>query len=56
MEMKIKKYEPKINLGAINIDLDEIPDTIEIKIHLPEKKVPELICDIKKPKNMIALF
>lgn len=54
--MKIKKYEPKINLGAINIDLDEIPDTIEIKIHLPEKKVPELTKKPKNKKNSNALF
>lgn len=46
--MKSKKYEPKINLGAINIDLDEIPDTIDMSIGPPPEKATEAA---KRPKK-----
>lgn len=48
------KKAPNIKLSII--DLEEIPEQIDISICLPEKKVPELIYDTKKPKNTIALF
>ena len=38
------------------VELDEIPDQIDISINLPKKEVPEPIYDTKKPKNTIALF
>lgn len=46
----------KLKLGDRNLDLDEIPDVIDISINLPEKKAPEAPKTVKKPKNTIALF
>lgn len=48
--------KPATNVKLTIIDLDEIPDQIDISICLPPKKVPEPIYDTKKPKNTIALF
>jgi len=38
------------------IDLDEIPDNIDISINLPHKKPAEETKRPLKPKNTIALF
>ena len=46
----------KLKLGDRNLDLDEIPDNIDISINLPRKEVPEAPKTVKKPKNTIALF
>lgn len=47
------KNAPNVKLSII--DLDEIPDQIDISINLPEKSVPE---QPKRPpkSNSVALF
>lgn len=50
------KLEPKINFKTFFVDLDEIPDQIDISINLPPKNVPEVPKPALKPKNTIALF
>lgn len=44
------------NIRLEIIDLDEIPDKMDIDIKLPAKKVPEATKTALKPKNTIALF
>lgn len=44
------------NIRLEIIDLDEIPDEIDISINLPPKNVPEAAKPALKPKNTIALF
>lgn len=44
------------NLKLEIIDLDEIPDKIDISINLPPKKPTEEQKRPLKPKNTIALF
>lgn len=46
----------KLKLGDKNLDLDEIPDQIDISINLPKKEAPTAVKTVKKPKNTIALF
>lgn len=52
----MSKIDPKINFKAFFVDLDEIPDKMDIDIKLPVKKVPEATKPVLKPKNTIALF
>lgn len=52
----MSKLDPKIDFKAFLIDLDEIPDKMDIDIKLPVKKDPEAAKTVKKPKNTIALF
>ena len=52
----MNKLDSKINFKAFFIDLDEIPDKMDIDIKLPVKKVPEATKPVPKPKNTIALF
>lgn len=52
----MSKLDSKINFKAFFIDLDEIPDKMDIDIKLPVKKVPEAVKTVLKPKNTIALF
>lgn len=54
MDMKIA--DAKLKIGDKNLDLDEIPDNIDISINLPKKKAPTATKTAKKPKNTIALF
>ena len=44
------------NLKLEMIDLEEIPDNIDISINLPPKNVPNETKTAKKPKNKNALF
>lgn len=53
---EMSKLDPKIDFKAFFVDLDEIPDKMDIDIKLPEKKAPEAPKTVKKPKNTIALF
>lgn len=46
----------KLKLGDRNLDLDEIPDKMDIDIKLPEKKATEATKTALRPKNTIALF
>lgn len=46
----------KLKLGDRNVDLDEIPDNIDINVQLPEKKAPTATKTALKPKNTVALF
>lgn len=48
--------KPATNVKLTIIDLDEIPDQIDISISLPKKEVPEAVKTALKPKNTIALF
>lgn len=52
--MKLGKGAFPIKLEII--DLEEIPERIDISICLPPKKASEPVYDTKKPKNTIALF
>lgn len=52
--MKLQKNDFPVRLEII--DLDEIPEQIDISINLPEKKVPDETKRPPKPKNTIALF
>ena len=52
----MSKLDPKIDFKAFFVDLDEIPDQIDISINLPKKEAPEAPKTAKKPKNTIALF
>lgn len=52
----MSKLDTKINFKAFFIDLDEIPDKMDIDIKLPVKKVPEATKTVPKPKNTIVLF
>lgn len=52
--MKIGKGIFPIKLEII--DLEEIPERIDISINLPEKKPTEAAKRPPKPKNTIALF
>lgn len=52
----MSKLDTKINFKTFFIDLDEIPDKMDIDIKLPIKKVPEATKTVPKPKNTIALF
>lgn len=52
----MSKLDPKIDFKAFFVDLDEIPDKMDIDIKLPPKKAPELTKTALKPKNTIALF
>lgn len=49
------KLEPKIFFNDKNIDLDEIPEQIDISINLPEKKVPDATKQAPK-SNSVTLF
>ena len=44
------------NIRLDIIDLDEIPDEIDISIDLPPKKATEAVKTAPNPKNTIALF
>lgn len=48
--------KPATNVKLEIIDLDEIPEKIDISICLPPKKVPDETKRPLKPKNTIALF
>ncbi len=48
--------KPATNVKLTIIDLDEIPDNIDISINLPKKEAPEAVKTALKPKNTIALF
>lgn len=48
--------KPATNVKLEIIDLDEIPDKIDISICPPPKKVPNETKTVLKPKNTIALF
>lgn len=37
----MNKLAPKIDFKVSYLDLDEIPDNIDISIRLPEKRVPD---------------
>lgn len=52
----MSKLDPKIDFKAFSVDLDEIPDKMDIDIKLPVKKVPEVTKTVSKAKNTIALF
>ena len=52
----MSKLDHKINFKAFFIDLNEIPDKMDIDIKLPVKKVPEVTKTVQKAKNTIALF
>ena len=52
----MNKLDPKIDFKAFFVDLDEIPDKMNIDIKLPAKKAPEATKTVPKPKNIIALF
>ncbi len=52
----MSKLDHKINFKAFFVDLDEIPDKMDIDIKLPVKKAPEAVKTALKPKNTIALF
>lgn len=52
----MSKLDSKINFKAFFIDLDEIPDKMDIDIKLPAKKVSEATKPAPNPKNTIALF
>ena len=47
------KKAPNIKLSIV--DLDEIPEQIDISINLPEKKVPDATKTIPK-SNSVTLF
>ena len=51
--MKVKRNEIPVKLKII--DLDEIPDQIDISINLPEKKVPDATKTTPK-SNSVTLF
>lgn len=48
--------KPVTNVKLTIIDLDEIPEKIDISINLPPKKSTEATKTALKPKNTIALF
>lgn len=48
------KNAPNIKLKII--DLNEIPEQVDISVHIQTKSSLKLIYDNKKPKNTIALF
>lgn len=48
--------KPATNVKLSIIDLDEIPNNIDISISLPKKEAPEATKPVPKPKNTIALF
>lgn len=52
----MSKLDPKISFKDCFVDLDEIPEKMDIDIKLPVKKVPEATKTVSKPKNTIALF
>lgn len=52
----MSKLDPKIDFKAFFVDLDEIPDKMDIDIKLPAKNVPDAAKPVPKPKNTIALF
>lgn len=52
----MSKLDPKIDFKAFFVDLDEIPDKMDIDIKLPAKKASEATKPVPKPKNTIALF
>lgn len=52
----MSKLDPKIYFTAFFVDLDEIPDKMDIDIKLPVKKAQEAAKPVPKPKNTIALF
>lgn len=54
----MNKLDHKINFKAFFIDLDEIPDKMDIDIKLLVKKAPEVMKTVSNPKNKntIALF
>ena len=52
----MSKLDTKINFKTFFVDLDEIPDEMDIDIKLPVKKVSEATKPALKPKNTIALF
>ncbi len=51
--MKVKRNEIPVKLKII--DLDEIPEQIDISINLPEKKVPDATKQAPK-SNSVTLF
>jgi hypothetical protein len=51
------KIDPKINFKAFFVDLDEIPEKIDISICLPPKKVPDETKTVPKSKSKsVRLF
>lgn len=52
----MSKLDHKINFKAFFIDLNEIPDKMDIGIKLLVKKAPEATKTVLNPKNTIALF
>ena len=52
----MSKLDPKIDFKAFFVDLDEIPDKMDIDIKLPPKKPTGEMKTALKPKNTIALF
>ena len=52
----MSKLDHKINFKTFFIDLDEIPDKMDIDIKLLVKKCPKSDENGFKPQNTIALF